>query len=460
MSFQDRIREAGSARKLLSSPIPPSSVFPYPDFHTNWRDEQRAWATTAVLFNQSWHMTDLYISGPDAKQLLSDTSTNSYENFGAGRAKQYLAVNHNGYVIGDEILFGLSEDLYALVGEKPAINWIQYQAEAGDYDVTLSRDDGLTYMRVAGETPKRFYRYELEGPNTQKILDKAAGKHLDRVKFFRLANLELGGLTVHALGHTMAAEPGNENTGVELFGPEEEHTQFLDIILSAGAEFGLRQAGSLAYRTTPTEIGWIPTPLPAIFDDEPEMTRYREWLPDDTAENWYGSFGFRGSFYSDNIADYYMTPWDLGYGHMIKFDHDFIGREALEEMSEQPQGRKVWLQWNLEDTARVLADSELDQPNRPRLLPTPATLEYHDVVLDKGKPVGFTRTHGYNGNVPAWISMAAVDASVAEDGREVEILWGDYDEGEGNPYIPNHTVTRIRATVLTSAPVHRSDEAY
>lgn len=63
-------------------------------------------------------------------------------------------MNRKGYVIGDVILFGLSDDLYALVGEPPAINWIQYQAELGGYDVTLTRDNGLTYSGVIGETPQ------------------------------------------------------------------------------------------------------------------------------------------------------------------------------------------------------------------------------------------------------------------------------------------------------------------
>ena len=37
-----------------------------------------------------------------------------------------------------------------------------------------------------------------------------------------------------------------------------------------------------------------------------------------------------GSFVSDNIEDYYLNPWELGYGGFVKFDHDFHGREALE----------------------------------------------------------------------------------------------------------------------------------
>ena len=68
------------------------------------------------------------------------------------------------------------------------------------------------------------------------------------------------------------------------------------------------------------------------------MKAYREWLPANSYEAT-GSIG--GSFVSDNIEDYYSTPYELGYGPFVKFDHDFIGREALEKMAEQaaaPQG--------------------------------------------------------------------------------------------------------------------------
>jgi vanillate/3-O-methylgallate O-demethylase len=39
----------------------------------------------------------------------------------------------------------------------------------------------------------------------------------------------------------------------------------------------------------------------------------------------------------------------------IKFDHDFIGREALEKMSSEPHRKKIWLTWNNNDVLRVIA---------------------------------------------------------------------------------------------------------
>lgn len=433
--------------------MPPGGLFPYPLAHTNWRDEQRAWSTTATLFNQSWHMTDLYVSGPDALRLLSETSVNSYENFGPGRAKQFLAVNVQGHVIGDGILFALAEGEYAVVGEKPAINWLQYQAETGGYAVTLKRDNGLTATGIVGATPKRFYRYELEGPNAQKILEQAAGTKLEPIKFFRMADIEIAGHTVHALSHTMAAAPGAENTGLELFGPEEHHQAFLDAILAAGEDFGMKRGGAIAYFSTLAESGWIPAPLPAIFGAD--MTAYRQWLPDDTIENFFGSFGLRGSYHPGNLEGYYMTPWALGYGHMIKFDHDFIGRDALERMADEPRRTKVWLEWNRDDTERVLVDSELDRPDRPRLLPTPAAVELYDEVFDGDEAVGLTHVHGYTVNLGGWVSIASIDESRAVDGTELAILWGDHEGGKVNPFVPDHTQTRIRATVHTKSPATR-----
>ena len=68
-----------------------------------------------------------------------------------------------------------------------------------------------------------------------------------------------------------------------------------------------------------------------------KMKKYREWLPATSYEAT-GSIG--GSFVSENIEDYYLTPYELGYGGFIKFDHDFIGREALEKKARDSHRKK------------------------------------------------------------------------------------------------------------------------
>lgn len=60
-----------------------------------------------MLLDQSHHMTDLYLTGPDALRLLTDTGANSFATVGRNRAKQFVAVNEQGQFIGDCVLFCL-----------------------------------------------------------------------------------------------------------------------------------------------------------------------------------------------------------------------------------------------------------------------------------------------------------------------------------------------------------------
>ncbi len=88
------------------------------------------------------------------------------------------------------------------------------------------------------------------------------------------------------------------------------------------------------------------------------MKAYRQWL---TADELRGDGSLGGSFYSDDIADYYLTPYDLGYGPFVKFDHDFVGREALEKMADEPRRKKVTLVWNGDDVTRAFGIAVRDR---------------------------------------------------------------------------------------------------
>ncbi|MEU2775736.1 aminomethyl transferase family protein [Streptomyces sp. NPDC007162] len=450
MSLHDLIEKYDSPLEMLRSgpPFGRDDNFPfYPIVHSNWRDEQRAWATTAVLFNQSFHMPDLFISGSDTMRLLQDTSVNSYNNFRVGLAKQYLAVNEEGYFVGDAIMVPLDDNEVVVTGVDHSLNWLEYHAETGDYDVTLHREPA-SWGRPDAE--KRFYRYQLEGPNAWKILEKASGRRLDHIRFFHTGEIQLAGHTVRALNHTMGGVPGQESTGLELFGPASERTVFVDAVLDAGKDFGLLQGGSLAYSSTQAESGWLGGALPAVYTS-PSLDGYRRWLPDTALEST-GLAMRNGSFQPDTVEGYYTTPWDLGYGRMVRFDHDFIGREALERMAAAPPRQKVWLMWNQSDTERILVDGELDRPSAPKPLESPAMFSRDEVRIGDHL-VGVTQFHGYTVNIGKWVSLASVSTAQATDGTEVEIVWGDAEGGVFNPRVPEHTRTTVRATVRTTSPV-------
>ena len=50
-----------------------------------------------------------------------------------------------------------------------------------------------------------------------------------------------------------------------------------------------------------------------------------------------------------------MTPFDAGMGNLVKFNHDFIGREALEKIAANPRRDVCVLEWNSEDVGKVFA---------------------------------------------------------------------------------------------------------
>ncbi|MGH3250316.1 MAG: hypothetical protein ACRDOI_29505, partial [Trebonia sp.] len=141
MSLEAAIARAGSPVELLRQSTARPHAFPVAPEFTNWRSEQHAWRTSCVLFDQSHHMTDLTVSGPDVIRLLSDVGVNSMANFAVDKAKQFVAVNYDGYVIGDAIAFYMDDNSVRLVGRPSVHNWVQFHGETGGYDVTFDRDE-------------------------------------------------------------------------------------------------------------------------------------------------------------------------------------------------------------------------------------------------------------------------------------------------------------------------------
>ena len=268
-SLEELLQTVGSPVKLLRN----SQIGPYafpvvrPEF-SNWRDEQRAWKETCALFDQSHHMTDLYVEGPDALKLFSDLGVNSFKNFKVNQAKQFVACNHGGYVIGDAILFHLGENRFNLVGRPPAHNWVQYNLETRGYKASAERDE----RSAVNQGRRKTFRYQVQGPNALRVMEKVMGKPAPDIRFFNMDVVTIAGREVRALRHGMVGQPG-----WELFGPWEDGDEVRNAIVEAGQEYGIRQVGSRAYPTTCLESGWIPSPLPAIYVGE-KMKGYRQWL--------------------------------------------------------------------------------------------------------------------------------------------------------------------------------------
>ncbi len=450
-NLQEVLDAAGDTVAMLRNSQIGAYIYPVvaPEFH-NWRSEQLAWRETAVLYDQTHHMDSLMMRGPGALELVRATAVNSFENFAVNRAKQYVPVTPAGHVIGDGILFHQADEEYVYVGRAPATNWLLYNAERGGYDVELTVDRRSPSRPMGKPVTRTYWRFQIQGPAAWKIIEAVNGGPLEQLPFFRMANMEVAGRQVHTLRHGMAGEPG-----LELWGPYENYDQVRDFILEKGAEFGIVPVGSRAYPSNTLESGWIPSPLPAIYTGD-ELRDYREWLP---ADGYEATNALAGSHVAPDIEGYYLNPWELGYGSFVKFDHEFIGQDALKKIDPAAQRRKVTLAWHPDDMAAIFAsmfdNRELPYKYFDLPLANYGSSNYDTVLNADGEPVGLSMFSGYSANERAALSLATVDPSV-EEGTEVTVVWGEEDGGTRKTTVERHRQFRARAIV---SPIPYSADA-
>lgn len=448
-NLESLLQTAENPVELLRNSKIGAHVYPVvqPEY-TSWRDEQWAWQNACVLFNQSYHMTDMYVTGPDALKLLTDLGVNSFKSFTPDKAKQFVACNYDGYVIGDVVLFYLKDNTFNLVGRPSIHNWVQYHCETGGYNATCERDERSAVRK--GPVERKAYRFQVQGPNALKVIESVTGQPAPKIKFFNVTVMEIGGRRVNALRHGMAGQ-----AGFELYGPWDEGDAVKATLVEAGREFGLRLVGARAYSSNTLESGWIPSPMPAVYSGD-RMKPYREWLP---ADGYEAMASLGGSFYSDNIEDYYLTPWDLGYGNIVKFDHDFIGREALEKIAENPRRTKVTLALDDADVTRAIGTMFGRQDNA-KYFDWPSavysTLPYDRVLSKDGKTVGVSTWVGYSFNERKMLTLAMLENEYARPGTEVTFVWGEDGGGSSKPTVEPHSQVEIRAIV---SPVPYSEVA-
>jgi vanillate/3-O-methylgallate O-demethylase len=246
--------------------------------------------------------------------------------------------------------------------------------------------------------------------------------------------------------------------GLEIWGPYEQRDEIRDVILEAGREFGLTAVGSRAYASNTLESGWIPSPLPAVYTGE-KMKKYREWLP---AGGYEGTGSIGGSFVSDNIEDYYTTPYELGYGPFVKFDHDFIGREALEKKAKQPSRRKVTFEWNAADVGKILTSLLIPGGEHYKFFDFPLanySSSSYDKILLNGKVVGFSMFGGYSYNERTALSLGIVDPEV-HTGDVLTLVWGEENGGTSKPPVERHKQLEVQVKVSAVPYARDAREAY
>jgi vanillate/3-O-methylgallate O-demethylase len=385
--------------------------------YTDWMDESMSWKEACYIGDWTF-LWERRFKGPDVLKLFSDVSVNSFAKFDIGQAKHCIHADSNGKVIHEGILSRLSEDEVMLFGRGGF--WVDHQLRRGNYNVVSQEDD--------------LFNFQVSGPQAIHVVEKACGESLRDIGFMRFRTIRIAGHEMMALRQGMAGE-----IGFELQGKRAASQDVYNAVLEAGKEFGIRRLGGRATFINHLEACFptiITDYLPAMFSTEmkPYLDEFSAAMP-----AFASTFNIAGSYEGQDVSDYYRSPVELGWGKVIKFDHDFIGREALEQELAQPRRLMRTLVWNADDVLDVYRSlfqqgEHYDWMEWPR---DQRGFMYADKVLKKGQLVGVTTSRGYSYYFRQMLSLCTIDASQAEIGNEVTIVWGK----------PGSPQREIRATV-------------
>jgi vanillate/3-O-methylgallate O-demethylase len=387
-------------------------VYGAPEY-TSWIDESLSWKESCYLGDWSF-VQDRRYKGPDALRLFADISVNTMENFEIGQSKHVIHCNPDGKIIHEGVLSRLAQD--ELAAFSTGVRWADFILRTGNYDVAAE--------------PLGWTKYHLQGPNSVFVLENAAGQNVRDLHFMRSTTIQIAGHDVIVLRQGMTGE-----IGFELQAPIDQGPEIYGALLEAGRESGIRQMGGRVSQLNHLEAAY-PTVmfdyLPAIFGEW--SAEYRDEID---AESRYA---LAGSFESDDIADWYRSPVQFGWGNRVKFDHDFIGRDALKEELEDPRRTIVTLVWNSDDVIDIYrALFRLGEP-LPEFMEMPRdgrAYMWADRVLRGDMAVGVSTSRGYSAYFREMLSLCVIDVEDSMPGTEVSVVWGS----------PGTPQREIRATV-------------
>jgi glycine cleavage system aminomethyltransferase T len=387
--------------------------------YEGWREEQLSWKKSCYVHAGLNPAPTLRVKGPDALRFFSDICVNGLSNFVVGALRHAIMCNEDGHVIAHGVLLRVAEDDFITFFLAP---YAAYRFYTGKYD-------------AQAEWISDRYFLQLGGPRSLEVLETATGECLHDVKFARFRDSTIQGLAVRITRMGMAG-----TLAYEVHGETKDALTLYKAILAEGEPFGLVKLGWRAYQMNHTENGFPQSfvHFPVPWGEDKAFLKFLGMPPEMNGP----PVTLAGSMGPD-IKLRYRNPFELGWGKMVKFDHDFIGRAALEKEAATPRRKMVTLVWNPEDVVDVYASQYREGETYGWMDPIHlgqsrgGSIMYADQVLAGGELVGVSSGRQYSYHYRAMLSLCSIDVAQGELGNEVTVLWGD----------PGTRQKEIRATV-------------
>jgi vanillate/3-O-methylgallate O-demethylase len=386
-----------------------------PWMFTHWFDECMSWVKTCFIGDWS-AQCKFHVKGPDALKFFSNTGVNNFTKFDIGQAKHCIMCNDLGKVTGEGVLMRYGEDEFQTFGGIGL--WAEYMLNTGNYNA------------VGTQKGPDIFSFHVQGPNSIYVLEKVIGEGIRDIKFMYFRKSKINGVEVTLLRTGMSGE-----LGYEVHGSCEYAAQIYQAIYEAGEKFGILKLGERAGKVQhvqacfPTVMADYVPAVKGIVDP----TKLQNFNIANVEQR--GAFLDRvpgGSLEYNDIKELWRSPLELGWGRMIDWNHDFIGKAALEkEMKDPNRKTMITLVWNSEDCIDVYASlfhKTGEVPYEPMDLPKEnyrRSMAPNRVENAEGKLIGNTSNRSYSVLFREMISLGTIEMQYATPGTDVFIIWGE-----------------------------------
>jgi aminomethyltransferase len=210
----------------LGARLVPFAGWEMPVQYTSIQAEHKAVREAAGLFDVS-HMGQIHLSGPNAIEATEALLSCAVASLGVDRARYGLMLNDQGGCVDDVMLTREADDALFLCVNASNI----------DKDVAWIRDHVGGEVVVDNRSDETAL-LALQGPAAKTILTRLMKSEMPLPKRFRVARLEIAGISVlvSATGYT-------GSPGFELYLAAEHAEALFDALLEAGEADGLLAAG-------------------------------------------------------------------------------------------------------------------------------------------------------------------------------------------------------------------------
>lgn len=303
--------------------------------------EHNAVRNAAGLFDVS-HMGEISVKGEGSEASLQCILTNDISAMAPGRALYSPMCYPDGGIVDDLLVYKLDEESYMLVVNA----------------ANVERDRQWLLLHASGakieDISDRYAQLALQGPNSLEILQRLTPQPVNEIGFFRFkSNVSIGSASalLSRTGYT-----GED--GFEIYLDAAEAPTLWQRLLDAGSSLGLVPAG-LGARDT---------------------LRFEACLP----------------LYGNELSEK-VTPLEAGLDRFVKFNKDFIGKEALWAQKEGGVRRRI-------------AGLELLDPGVPR--------QGYEVRAD-GKAVGVVTSGNFAPYLKKYLALALLNSDFSREGQKL-----------------------------------------